>query len=390
MRRVLAVLPLVAMSACSGGGPETVGGTAAPASATAVKPVAGNGSGVSAGNSGSNSNPAAQTSFLSLTAEKSFDAIGGFQSYQQDPTKGTLYTANASTVRAPSGQISYNPRDGIFTVKFTDTKADIDSNVRFQDPAHRTDFNGRSTPQWGVPDLQNFNYMEAIGDTPDDNYTFFYQRPGTSTVYVSLAGYVRNNTLADSKQVYERGALVFGDQTVRAQVPVSGGGTYTGGFLASMVFNPSLDARASKDTYYQWVQGSSTISVDFAKSTVGLTLNGSVTPANFGGREVPDNALSIPTGSTFNVTGSATIDLVKSGGFTGEFQSAAFTNAAGKTTPVDFARVSPNSSTAGASSIDGTFYGPDAVNVGGNMRIVGGIPDQRVDILGAFTGAKQP
>ena len=29
------------------------------------------------------------------------------------------------------------------------------------------------------------------------------------------------------------------------------------------------------------------------------------------------------------------------------------------------------------------------VNVGGNFRIVGGVPDQRVDIQGAFTGAKK-
>ena len=42
-----------------------------------------------------------------------------------------------------------------------------------------------------------------------------------------------------------------------------------------------------------------------------------------------------------------------------------------------------------ASSIDGSFYGPNAVEVGGSFRIVGGVPDQRVDILGAFTGAKK-
>ena len=35
-----------------------------------------------------------------------------------------------------------------------------------------------------------------------------------------------------------------------------------------------------------------------------------------------------------------------------------------------------------------TYY-PDAKNVGGSFRINGGIPNQRVDILGAFTGVKK-
>ena len=46
-------------------------------------------------------------------------------------------------------------------------------------------------------------------------------------------------------------------------------------------------------------------------------------------------------------------------------------------------------SVAGASSIDGTFYGPDAKNIGGSFRIVGGVPNRRLDILGAFAGAKK-
>lgn len=41
-----------------------------------------------------------------------------------------------------------------------------------------------------------------------------------------------------------------------------------------------------------------------------------------------------------------------------------------------------------ASSLDGTFYGPGAVETGGAFRIVGATPDTRVDFLGAFTGVK--
>ncbi|WP_173203779.1 transferrin-binding protein-like solute binding protein [Sphingopyxis sp. BSNA05] len=41
------------------------------------------------------------------------------------------------------------------------------------------------------------------------------------------------------------------------------------------------------------------------------------------------------------------------------------------------------------SSINGAFYGPDAEELGGGYRIVGGTPDERIDILGTFVG-KQP
>jgi hypothetical protein len=44
------------------------------------------------------------------------------------------------------------------------------------------------------------------------------------------------------------------------------------------------------------------------------------------------------------------------------------------------------------SSLDGAFYGPggsaEKLEVGGGFRIVGGTPDQRIDIMGAFTGKK--
>ncbi|WP_156679252.1 transferrin-binding protein-like solute binding protein [Sphingomonas profundi] len=384
MRKLIAMLPFAAVAACSGGGPESVG-SIAPAGSGAVSVSAGNGSGVSAGNgTGSNSANTA-TSFLSVTGEKSFDLLGGAQSLKVDTGTGaTLYAGNATTVRAPSGTVSYNPRDGIFTVTLADTKAIVSSNLRFQDPGHRIDFTSAGSPQFGVPDLQGFNYLESIGSTPNDTYTFFYQRPGTSTIYVSLAGYVRNNTPASgTTDTFERGAFVFGDQTLRSQIPASGAGTYKGGFVASMVNAPGTQASA-----FQWIQGSSALSVDFGKSTVSLSLSGTVNAPNTGS-DLASSPLAIAAGSTFNATGTATIDLVKTSGFTGQFQSAGFTDAAGKTTAVDFAAISPGSSTAGASSIDGAFYGPDAVNVGGSLRIVGGIPNQRVDILGAFTGAKQ-
>lgn len=386
MRKLFAVLPLIAVAACSGGEAETVGSNAPPAGAGSGT-SGGTGTGVSPG-TGAGEAPAG-SHFLSYTGEKTFDAVGGLQSLVRGENGGTLYQGNASTVRSPSGQISYNSRDGIFTLTLADDKAGVNTEYRFQDPAHRTDFDPMTTPQWGVPDLQGFNYLEGVGDSTRDVTTFFYQRPGASTVHVSLAGYVRNN-VTDSTTTFERGAMVFGSQTARSQVPVSGKGTYTGGFIASMVANGSYDLEQAKASALQWMQGSSTVAVDFAKGTVQLGLSGTVNQANMSGYQIPDSGLTIPTGATFTASGHATIDMVATGGFTGRFDSASFSSAGAGTQTIDFAGVSSGSNTAGASSIDGGFYGPNAVNVGGSFRIVGGIPDQRVDILGAFTGAKRP
>ena len=85
---------------------------------------------------------------------------------------------------------------------------------------------------------------------------------------------------------------------------------------------------------------------------------------------------SMPTGSTFTASATSIIDLVGKGGFTGTFSSACFaaTCTAG------------NSLLIAGSSLDGAFYGPNGEEIGAGFRIVGGRPDQRIDILGTFTG----
>ena len=172
--------------------------------------------------------------------------------------------------------------------------------------------------------------------------------------------------------------MLFGDPTLPAQVPVSGTGTYTGGLLATMVANSN---------YFQWITGTSQITLDFSRATMSMLLTGTVNEAYTKGIQAGPNDLFIATGSTFRASGGGTIDMSRTGGFTGQFDSVSFT--AGGTTNIVLDRVNPNNNIAGANSIDGTFYGPNAVNVGGNFRIVGGTPNQRVDILGAYTGAKQ-
>jgi hypothetical protein len=227
--------------------------------------------------------------------------------------------------------------------------------------------------------------LEVVGEAVTDVTTFFYQRPGAATTYVTLAGYVRNSVPTDptATRIYERGAMVFGDQTSVLQVPTKGSASYTGGFIGAMVNNPSYDTGASLATAYQWVYGASKIDIDFGKQSFALSLNGTVDSSAAG-------PVTIANGSSFTAAGGGTVSLVGAGGFTGSFTSACFVAACGAAgaVPIDFASVSPGSSTAGASSIDGAFYGPNAVNVGGSFRIVGGVPDQRVDLNGAFTGAK--
>jgi len=85
----------------------------------------------------------------------------------------------------------------------------------------------------------------------------------------------------------------------------------------------------------------------------------------------------MPAGSTFNADGAGRIDLVNAGGFLGQFTSAYFTKGGIRRDLV-----------IAGSSIDGAFYGPSAQEVGGGFRIVGGTPDERIDILGAFTGGR--
>ena len=86
----------------------------------------------------------------------------------------------------------------------------------------------------------------------------------------------------------------------------------------------------------------------------------------------------LSAGATFNASGDGLINLITFGGFKGQFDSAYFTNPAGDRHDVTIA----------GSTIDGAFYGPNGEEAGGGFRIVGGNPDERIDVLGAFVGVK--
>ena len=407
MRHLVACSSLLVLAACGGAGPQSVGSSAAPPA-----PIA-----------GVTPTPASSHSFVAPTVPKSYSAIGGVHSFEyesDDRNAGTpspsrqssqLYAGDASTARNSGITVDYNPRDGIFDVKIAAPLAQVSQTLRFQDPVHRTDFGGDRQPQTGTPQLaatgvqylqlgsqKKTEYDPAIStmvpigtrDGEADSSTFFYQKPGTETRFVTFAGFVRNQvTLSeqaedqgDSENRYlvqvvklERAAFVFGERTENAAVPRTGTASFTGPMVATMVFNPRLDTDASTPTYFQWIEGRSTTSVDFAAGSFTLDLTGTVFAPQFDAYTSREVALG--AGATFAAAGRGRVDLVGAGGFLGAFESAAFTQG-GVTTALTLA----------GSSIDGAFFGPAAEEVGGGFRIVGGRPDERIDILGAFTGKR--
>jgi hypothetical protein len=419
MRYVLILLATSSLAACGGTGPTTVGATATPQGGTSNNPTTD-----------------VYAEFVKPTAARTYKGIGGSQVYEYsiysrvNPTPGTptseqqkqVFAGNASTVRDTKMTLTYDPRDAIFTLSVTDPLSNAQTNTRFQDSGNRTQFGDPAIgPQWGAPNLgvgayanSNVRYVQAGNGNPISPYsesgsgvitkgnnltpnqgapdasgffiqadsqstTFFYEVPGSTTKYVTFAGYVRNSMgfafdqlaiLNESKYHVEHGAFAYGMLTDNDSVPKTGSGSYAGTMLATAIYNPTLGSTALP-TYYQWINGTANTTVNFATNVVDLSLAGIISDPFFDIGTV--RQVTIPGGTSFAATGRATVDLVKTGGFTGAFSAASF---GGGSTVLNIA----------GSSIDGAFYGPKANEVGGGFRIVGGIPNQRVDIMGAFTG----
>ncbi len=412
MRTLVLLACTTMLAACGGAGPQSAGTSAPPAGA--------GGGGNVAGGGGGNDGTLVHT-FVDPTEPKSYTAVGSSHSYQylvENPgTAGAgqgaqLYQGDASTVRNSGLTIAFNPRDAIFDVSFRNGLAGTSTESRFQDPLHRTDFGGAIEPQIGTPNLgsaqwniPDINYLEAgslsnvftsvpgefafdlIDRAQGGSYnvaTFFYQTPGSETQYVTFAGYLRNqaavsydedNDIIRQTSTYERGAFAYGELTSSSSVPATGTGTFTGRMLASMVFNDQPGTLGNSDTYFQWVAGQATASVDFGANTFALSLEGTAGAPLFDGTSRRQSVLE---GAQFRANGGGDINLVTAGGWFGQFNEAWFVNPGG-------ARL--NLVIAG-SSIDGAFYGPNAEELGGGYRIVGGTPDERIDILGTFVGAQ--
>lgn len=422
MRVFVLALCTSMLAACSGAGPQSIGNISTPTAPNAT----------------------ATHSFVSPTEQKVYNAIGGSQTFKYDVTQdnvlGTtsgqanqLYQGNASTVRSTGITVDYNPRDAIFDIVIRDPLSGVSTRNRFQDPIHRTDFGGAREPQTGIPNstLPGMQYLQSgtttatislipgtiaplLAAVPLDasltdkdinkllsgeyNATsYFYQKPGTTTKFVTFSGFLRNNvslkrevvintdpiTLkrtvasdsATTAYTLERGAFVFGENTASQNVPKLGTASFSGTMLATMVFNDQIDVLGLRaPTYFQWIEGTSDTKVNFAANTFTLTLAGSTFGAQFD--RATGNLASIADGARFNANGSGRIDLIKASGFVGQFQQAWFVNPNGTRLDVN----------VGGSSIDGSFFGPVGQEIGGGFRIVGGTPDERVDLLGVFVG----
>jgi hypothetical protein len=415
MRLVILLASTSLLAACSGGGPSSV--TSTP------PPVTGGGTGGTANTTHTFANP---------KEAKTYKGVGGSHVYQYNtddriPTRnqqGELYAGKTTTVRASTMSISYDPADAVYTLVVKDNLTTANTETRFQDPASRTDFGGAVEPQWGTPQLSNPNvrYLQAGDGDPTSPYrksgagiinagdnenaptgqsgssyqaaSLFLLKPGTETQYVTFAGYLRNqlsfsqftvqgDTVAHKQAQFhlERGAFAFGENTLNDNVPTTGTGSFNGSMLATMVFNPTIDGQDPSGlvdipTYFQWIEGSANLGVDFAASSFTLALNGTVLEPYYDYWTEPHVSV-IPEGSTFTARGKGDINMINFGGFKGFFDSASFTSPEGN-----------RSVAIEGSTIDGTFYGPAAQEAGGGFRIVGGNPDERVDILGAFIGKK--
>ncbi len=498
MRIMLVLLATTALAACGEGGAgvssasSSGGTTGSPASPT----------------------PSSGIDFTQLktpTVAKTYIGIGGEQvfsyktGYTPDPDStfpatnpsptapltsvpaatqtGQTYAGNTSSIRNSSISISYDPTAATYTLSVADGATGAAANTKFQDPASLISFSGTGNPQFGTPNIttpSGFQYYQAGDGNPLSPYlasgtgtlyagnsvvpayvasgatasyvsnSLFVQTPGTSTQYVTLAGYVRNSlSFAPSAGTdvityhLERGAFAYGINTDANSVPTTGTATYNGSLLASMVYNTAPSIGGGNPTYYQWIIGTAQTTVDFGKSTVGLALNGTVSgpQVDFSTRYTPAQVaeaslsyhptvanptpvpivlfdgtgtaystaqvdaaaakgltlqsplpstykLDIPGGSTFAAAGTASISLATTGGFSGSVSTATLT-APNTTDPITGA-VTPGAVTTinpiAGSTITGAFYGPKAAEVGGGFRVVGGVPNQRVDIVGAFTG----
>jgi hypothetical protein len=417
MRIAILLIGTSLLSACGGGGgTQSAGNIPAPV-ATGSTPGTGT---------------AANHSFTAPTVDKTYKAIGAGHNFKYaieidninnivSAQGAELYQGNATTVRDSSISVSYSPRDAIFDISYVDVKAGLSSSSRFQDPAHRTDFGGAVEPQQGTPQLttpgiqylQNSNPIttSSIGLVPGyllgrlaplqatgtyDQTTFFYQKPGTSTKYVTFAGFMRNSITLDRRtteavpatattpavaatsfttHTYDlsRGLFVFGENTASG-VPKTGTGSFSGTMLASMIFNDQIDNNPNAPSYFQMIEGTASSRFDFGANTFSLDLTGTTyaPQSDF----IGGNTSVIQSNAAFRALGAGRIDLVTTGGFTGQFQQAWFVNPGGARFDVNIA----------GSSIDGGFYGPAANEVGSSFRIVGGTPDERIDILGVFVG----
>lgn len=275
--------------------------------------------------------------------------------------------------------VTYDPSNASFRVEIRQAAIGIDNT--FDDPLYRTAFGGARGPQAGTPNLPGYEYLQKgpVPSAPNDVFTFFYETPGTRTKFVTLAGFIRNSREVpgspsiptQGNYVRERTVFALGTLTPAAAVPTTGSATYAGGLLATAIYNTDIDVQANIRSRVDWINGTASVRANFAQNRLDVTLTGAFVPLadafEGAGAYNASNA-----GRSFNATGSATLTAARTG-FTGTFTSV---SVGGANLPLATA------------TLNGNFFGPRADEVGGGFRILGAGADQRVEITGAFTGAR--
>jgi hypothetical protein len=182
--------------------------------------------------------------------------------------------------------------------------------------------------------------------------------------------------------VVDRSTFVYGLNSLAKDVPKIGTGTYKGSLFAHSTFTPTPGAQTQLDTIW----GTATSKVNFANDSVSVALSGTFQDA----------------GVAFSATGSAiiqrpTLPNTTLGGNTEQPISRFIGNISAVTIGSRNLTPNPNASltdTFQASTIEGGFFGPNdktsgqPPELGAAFRIVGGQPDQRLDILGSFIGGR--
>lgn len=377
---LVAAVPLgLLVSGCSTSG--TLGETASCAVITAT------GGCSAAATSPTTPVPPAVT-LLTETTTTTYQSIGGsLQMTELVTATGTrAEELKAGLAPADSRQLSvtYDPTTANFRVVIQQAAVGIGIDNLYDDPLYRTAFGNARSPQAGTPNLPNFDYLQKgpVPSAPNDVLTFFYERPGTRTRFVTLAGFVRNARSAPSTTATapgqgdytrQRSAFVFGTPTTAGRVPVSGTASYTGGLLATAIYNTEIDTNPTVRSRTEWISGTASVTVNFAQNTIDLALSGSFTntlDAYEGATGGLSNYNTSNAGRSFSAAGRATFGTSRPY-FSGTISSA---SVGGTAIPI------------GVGTFAGSMFGTRAEEIGGNFRIIGRGPDQRVEILGGFTG----
>lgn len=334
----------------------------------------------------------ASVTMLTETVTTNYVGLGGSRQVDERVSATGVRTEEffATTSPVTPSQISvvFEPTNATFRLRIQQPAGGVVADSVFDDPLFRTAFGNARSPQAGTPDLPNFTYLQR-GPTPsipDEVVTFFYENPGTRTRFVTLAGFVRNTAVvptaitpgtAANQGLFtrERSAFVFGTPTPLSRVPTTGTASFTGGLLATAINNTELDSSPTIRSRTEWISGTATVAVNFAVNSINVTLSGNfmATSDAFEGSAGGLAAYnSSSAGRSFAATGIASFGSDRPA-FSGNITSAAI---GGRSLPV------------AVGILNGSLFGSRAEEIGGNFRIVGGGADQRVDIIGGFTGAR--